>query len=183
MNGTHWFCYQCGRRASTVVGVPTCSRCGPLWKLVRNALGAEVLIVDGDRVLLVRRAQEPWRGLWELPGGFVDLGEHPADAARREVAEELGVTVRLTGLLGFYLDPHVDDIVAVVAFIGEIDGDLSIDSDEVAEARWFSPDALPGAADLAANHSERLRDWLRGRRGETSIGLGYEAPDILDETP
>lgn len=47
--------------------------------------------------------------------------------------------VRLTGLLGLSLDPYVDDIVAVVAFIGEIDGTVSIDSDEVPEARSHPP--------------------------------------------
>jgi 8-oxo-dGTP diphosphatase len=176
-------CYQCGALATTAAGVPTCPRCGPLWKLVRNALGAEVLIVDGDRVLLVRRAQEPWRGQWELPGGFVELGEHPAVAARREVAEELGAVVRLTGLLGFYLDPHVDDVVSVVTFVGELDGDLEVDAAEVAEVGWFAPDALPGAGDLAANHSERLRDWLRSRRGEVPIGLGFDGPEPLGGAP
>jgi 8-oxo-dGTP diphosphatase len=135
-----------------------------------------VLIVEDDRVLLVRRAQEPWRGLWELPGGFVEVGEHPAAAARREIAEELGVVVRLTGLLGFYMDPRLDEVVEVVTFCGEVDGEFELDSGEVSEARWFSADELPRAADLAARHTERLRDWLRVRAGEPATGLGFDPP-------
>ena len=169
-----WFCYECGGRAPTVDGVPTCPRCGPRWKLVRNALGAEVLIVDDDRVLLVRRAQEPWRGLWELPGGFVEVGEHLADAARREIGEELGVVVRLTGLLGFYMDPRLDEVVEVVTFCGEVDGEFELDSGEVSEARWFSADDLPprcrsrcetcGAAPrLVARASRRTCNRVRTR--------------------
>lgn len=169
------FCYGCGRVVPTGPGVPTCASCGPLWKLVRNALGAEVLVVDGDRVLLVRRARDPWRGCWELPGGFVERGEHPADTARREVAEELGVDVRLTRVLGFYIDAYLDELVEVVTFVGEIDDDLDPDVREVAEARWFTARDLPVADDFAASHSERLDDWLHVRAGRPSPGLRLRA--------
>ena len=150
--------------------------CGPRWKLVRNALGAEVLIVEDDRALLVRRAQEPWRGSWELPGGFVEVGEHPAAAARREIAEELGVVVRLTGILGFYMDPRLDEVVEVVTFCGEVDGELELDAGEVSEARWFS----------ATNYRAlliSLRDTQSGSEtgcacvsGEPATGLGFDPP-------
>ena len=56
---------------------------------------------DG-RILLVQRCDS---GVWELPGGRVDVGESALDAARRETAEESGITVRITGLVGLYTDP------------------------------------------------------------------------------
>ena len=62
---------------------------------------------DADRILLVRRIDN---GLWELPGGRVELGESAVDAAEREVEEESGVTVKVTRLAGVYTDPaHVID--------------------------------------------------------------------------
>ncbi|MGH3782942.1 MAG: NUDIX hydrolase [Pseudonocardiaceae bacterium] len=66
------------------------------YAIVRNGVGA---------VLLVRRADD---GYWELPGGRVEVGESASAAAVREVAEEAGVTIKVTGLAGVYSDPgHV----------------------------------------------------------------------------
>jgi len=64
-------------------------------------VGVGVVVVDGDRVLLLRRGRPPAQGKWSLPGGLVDLGEPAEAAARREVAEECGLDVRLHGLVGF----------------------------------------------------------------------------------
>jgi 8-oxo-dGTP diphosphatase len=65
---------------------------------VQDVVG--VAILEGDRLLAARRAHPPsLAGLWELPGGKVEPGETLADAAVREIAEELGCTVEVTGAL------------------------------------------------------------------------------------
>jgi 8-oxo-dGTP diphosphatase len=64
-------------------------------------VGVGALVVDGPRVLLVRRGRPPAVGKWSIPGGLVDLGEPVEVAARREVTEECGIDVRLHGLVGF----------------------------------------------------------------------------------
>src|SRR5258705_344741 len=63
-------------------------------------VGVGAVILDGDRVLLVKRGQPPSEGKWSIPGGLVHLGERIEDAVRREVQEECGVRVRLLGLCG-----------------------------------------------------------------------------------
>jgi len=63
-------------------------------------VGVGAVILDGDRVLLVKRGQPPSQGKWSIPGGLVHLGERIEDAVRREVQEECGVQVRLLGLCG-----------------------------------------------------------------------------------
>jgi 8-oxo-dGTP diphosphatase len=63
-------------------------------------VGVGAVVLDGDRVLLVRRGRSPAAGKWSIPGGLVDLGETTAEAARREVLEECGIAVRLLGVAG-----------------------------------------------------------------------------------
>ena len=54
---------------------------------------ASVALINGDRVLLIQRARNPWRGMWSLPGGRLEPGETAEEAAGREVREEVGLTV------------------------------------------------------------------------------------------
>jgi 8-oxo-dGTP diphosphatase len=62
-------------------------------------VGVGAVIVDGDRVVLVKRAHEPLKGEWSLPGGTVEIGETLAEAVAREVHEETGLTVRVGPLV------------------------------------------------------------------------------------
>jgi len=100
-----------------------------------------LVILSGDRFLVVRRAREPKAGLWELPGGFCDGWEHPADAAVREAREELGVTVRLGDLVGMYVGEYEyqDEILPVLDcyWLAEIvDGTIVLDPAEASEHTW-----------------------------------------------
>ena len=61
-------------------------------------MGVGAVVFKDGEVLLVRRGQEPALGSWSLPGGLVELGETLADAIRRELAEETGLTVTLLGI-------------------------------------------------------------------------------------
>src|SRR5438128_12402839 len=61
----------------------------------RPIVGVGAVVLDGDRVLLVKRAHEPLKGEWSLPGGVVELGETLADALMREVLEETGVPIEI----------------------------------------------------------------------------------------
>ena len=63
----------------------------------RVAVG--IVVVKNSSVLLVRRGQEPSKGLWSVPGGLVELGETIEEAARREIAEETGISIKIERLL------------------------------------------------------------------------------------
>ena len=65
---------------------------------VHPLVGASIVVRSRDRLLLVRRATEPGRGLWGIPGGLVMLGEKVQDAATREVKEETGLRVRIESI-------------------------------------------------------------------------------------
>src|SRR5690242_13113726 len=75
-----------------------CSRCS--FVLFENPAAASAgLVLDGSgKVLLVRRAIEPFRGQWALPAGYQEIDEPPAETAVREVREECGIRVEVTSL-------------------------------------------------------------------------------------
>ena len=65
----------------------------------RPIMGVGGVIFDGATVLLARRNQDPGKGEWSLPGGAVELGEKVVDALKREIEEEVGITVEIGGLV------------------------------------------------------------------------------------
>ena len=137
---------------------PTCPSCGFIHYLDPKVAVA-VVLGDGDGVLLGRRCIDPGSGLWSFPAGYVNRGEVLEEAAVREVGEELGVSVRLTALVGAY--SQQDNPVVLIVYAGEIEGgEPRPDGREVSEVRWFGLDALPD--DLAFPHDRRvLADWKR----------------------
>ena len=129
---------------------------------------AGALVVRDGRVMLVRRAFEPFAGWWDVPGGFMDAGEHPIDAVKRELKEETGLEIEPTRLVGVYMDmygdgPDADDTMNLYYECEVVGGELR-PGDDALEIGWFGPDDLP--ADVAfANGRAVLDDWRRGRRG------------------
>lgn len=120
--------------------------------------------LDG-KVALSRRGIDPWRGWWEIQGGFSDYGEHPADTARREAMEEIGLEVELVEWRGVYLHTVPDDEVwrMVMIYLGRpVDPAVEpqVDGHEVIEVRWFALDALP--EQVVPGHLARLVDLARG---------------------
>ena len=65
----------------------------------RPFVGASIAVIRGDRVLLAARANAPMRGVWTLPGGLVEAGEALAEAALRELQEEVGLSAEVVGVL------------------------------------------------------------------------------------
>lgn len=142
----------------------------PEYEYPRPALTVDVALFCGAlaerSVLLVRRGRNPFAGMWALPGGFVDEGEYPEAAARRELAEETGV--RWEGPLaqaGAFADPGRDPrgwtaSIGWTAWAGE--DPLRVQAgDDAAEARWHRLDALPKLAFDHALIVRRAEEELR----------------------
>lgn len=121
-----------------------CRRCG--WTFYGNPIPAAVaLVIRGGKVLLGRRADAPYAGTWDLPGGFLEAGETPERALARELREELGGRIRLARFLGFFSEtygPGGFPILAAVYRVRLAPGRLRHGSD-VSEIRWFSRRGLP----------------------------------------
>ena len=125
--------------------------------------GAQVAIVRRGRVLVQFR---PWPPGWELPGGHVEPGEDPAVTAAREVAEETGYTVRITGLVGVYSWRGLRSAGDVV-YLGEVIGGAPRRSLEAWAFRMVSPDRLPRTAFPWIR--DRVRDAVDVAGGGASV--------------
>jgi len=144
------FCPRCGVAITHLLKFgknrPVCPACG--WIHFSDPKVAAAVLVKKDKlVLLVRRANDPERGLWTLPAGFVDAGEDPARAAERECFEETGLKVHVSGIMDIiaYLEhPRGADIVIV--YHAQLEGGILNAQDDADKAEWFSYSSLPPLA-------------------------------------
>ncbi|MEV6923145.1 NUDIX domain-containing protein [Dactylosporangium sp. NPDC051485] len=133
-------CPRCGGPTGAAPAV--CPACGyAVWVNPRPT--GTVIIVDGDRFLAIRRARAPREGWWDLPGGFCDGFELPADAAVREAREELGVTVELGAFAGMYIgtyDYQEEHLPVLDCFwLATITaGEITLDPAEASEFTWLA---------------------------------------------
>ena len=150
------FCPRCGEPAE--IDFPqriVCPHCGYAAYYNPKPVAGAIPIDDHGRVILLRRGFEPGRGLWTFPGGFVDLGESVEDAARREAAEELGITIEVQDLVGVY--SRAEDRVVLIVYRARANGTPQT-TPEAPEGRAFGVDELPWD-ELAFWSTERaLRD-------------------------
>jgi 8-oxo-dGTP diphosphatase len=129
------------------------------------ALSVDVVVVEGNKILLVKRGQPPHQGMWALPGGFVEYGEMVESAAKREVQEETGIAIDLSAILGVYSDPKRDprDHTVSVVFVGKMVGGQLQGGDDAADAKWYDMNDLR-EEQLAFDHEmivQDLRQWLK----------------------
>gem|GEM_PF-2265824 len=154
------YCSECGSRLGAAPPV-RCQTCGrEHW---RNAKpGAAGLVVRDDKLLLVRRAHEPWLDAWCAPSGFCDGEEHPILTAEREIAEEAGICARVVGFLGFWVgkygDETADQWVSVAYYHAERldDREAAPDGVETTEGRVVRGQRAPARGPARAARSLSL---------------------------
>ena len=124
------------------------------------SLTVDGAVFDKEKILLIKRKNEPFKDRWALPGGFVEYGEKVEDAVVREVYEETGLKTKIIDLIGIYSDPNRDPrghIVSAV-FLLKIEKGKIKGGDDAIDAKFFNLNNLP---DLSFDHDIIIKDILR----------------------
>jgi NAD+ diphosphatase len=162
---THQFCGRCGAPTEYASGerAKRCPACG-LLSFPRLSPAVIVLVERGDEVLLARHTRTT-DGMYALLAGFVEPGESIEEAVHREIREETGIEVDRLAYFGSqpWPFPHQLMIGFTVQYAG---GDVEIDGHEIADARWFSAQAMPKVPPRLSI-ARRLIDAYAAKHGVT----------------
>lgn len=125
-------------------------------------VGVGAVVLDGDRVLLVKRGRAPGAGKWSLPGGLVHLGETTREAVVREVAEECGLAVSVKDVAGVVDRVVRDDAgriryhYVLVDYLAFPDSTRVVPGSDAADAQWIEIDRV-----VELDTTEGLLDMVR----------------------
>jgi ADP-ribose pyrophosphatase YjhB (NUDIX family) len=164
------YCPYCGtpveRKMLFGMDRPVCPVCG--WVHYADPkVAAAVVVINQGKILLTRRVNEPYQGLWTLPAGFVNAHEDPRDAARRECLEETGLTVALGDLLDVWsVSEHARGADILIVYTATVlEGTLAA-GDDADQAAFFDPQDLPP---LAFKSTARIMEKLSSNGAFTGV--------------
>ena len=128
-------------------------------------VGVGAFIIDGPRVLVVKRGRPPGEGLWSVPGGRLEAGETLAQAVAREVREEPGLTVEV-GPFVCVIERFGEDFHFVILdYLARVVGGALAAATDAADARWVTDEELAslptteGRSDVLARARAIRRPW------------------------
>ena|SRR5436190_4129154 len=157
-------CPRCGEALEVDEQRVECAACGFVAYANPVPTATAVCVDEAGRVLFGRRAFEPDQGLWDLPGGFVDEGEHPLDTLHRELLEETGLEIEAGEFLGVWMDRYGYDSTAAstlnLYWTARVLGGDERPADDVVELRWFAPDEIPWGELAFEVNAKVLSAWL-----------------------
>lgn len=163
------YCSNCGNPISKTLPT-TCQYCGTsFWRNPRCCAGA--VILKGDKILLAKRAIEPWCGYWDIPGGYCEAFETPEKCAVRETYEETGVTIKISGFHGVWNEQSTSENYGdniCIYFLAEPLGDTELKTvdQEMSELKWFSYKELPDKIAFESHILKVLEQWKKSIYGK-----------------
>lgn len=158
------FCPKCGEKLikKTVDGKPrlVCLKCNFVF-YQNSKPTASALITKGNKILLARRAIQPFKNKWDVPGGFLEEGEAPETGLLREIKEELGIKIKIEKLIGIFMDDYgrTGHKTLNIYYHVKIISGIPRPASDVKELRWFSKNKIPKLA--FKNGYQAIKTWLK----------------------
>lgn len=149
------YCPKCSCMDLTMMGKDyLCESCGFMfWQNSKPTVTA--MIVKRGNVLLAKRSIKPYKGYWDLPGGFLNDGEKPETGLKREMKEELGVEIEIKKFIGVFLDRYKDQgdwySALCLHYLVHIKSGDPLPLEEATEVRWFPLNNLPKRISFKSN--------------------------------
>ena len=134
------------------------------YKYPRPAVTADCIVITKEaapKVLLIQRGDNPFKGEWAFPGGFMNMDETTEQCAIRELEEETGLKVNEVHQIGAYskVDRDPRGRTVTVAYLAIVAAPMAVcGQDDAAKAQWFPLSALP---ELAFDHDEIMQDAVK----------------------
>lgn len=166
------FCCFCGKKYSEMSinnfsknkKLITCDNCGQI--VYNNPKPVVIALIKNEegKILLAKRVASPFRNYWGLPGGFLNYGENPTDAIKRELKEELGVSARIHNVATVYdelYDTGKGRVISltVIVFNAALPRNVKITPrDDVSEAMFFEVNKMPPK--IAFNNLKKILSKL-----------------------
>ena len=134
-------------------------------------VSAAALVEKNNRILLLQRNGDPWKGCWNLPAGFVEADENPQRAAERELLEETGLTgtaYEVFSVSFFDDDPRGNGLLLV--YRCQTNTEIIVINDESLQANFFAADEIPAEL-TGAGHYWAIKAWAAEKGRRNSVGL------------
>jgi len=132
------------------------------YEYPRPAVATDIVLIAKEasdtKILLIKRKNDPFKGMWAFPGGFMDLNETLIETAQRELFEETSIKINELTFFGIYDDLHRDPrgrTIGVVYFALLENVIKPQSGDDASQAQWFSTNQLPP---LAFDHEKIWHD-------------------------
>jgi len=168
------YCLLCGEELQPLVlegrTRAACPHCGWIY-YPQLKVSAGVLLEENEQLLLVQRGIEPWKGLWYLPAGYLEVDEDPVIGAQRETREETGLQVTVTGLRSVSMyqdDPRGNGILILYNAIRKA-GELARSS-ETLNVGFFKIEAIKKMPLAGASHTLAIRQWIDEKEEGIPVG-------------
>lgn len=133
-----------------------CPKCG---NFTNRGVSVDAVIIKDNKILLIKRGVDPYKGYWATPGGYVGWDETIEDTVLREVKEETNLKVSSVVMVGVYSSPkrHPKQVINLVYLVEVEEGNLKF-ADDAVDAKWFSLDSLPEK--MAFDHKQNVKDAI-----------------------
>lgn len=141
--------------------------------MIRLITVVSCLIIHNHKILMIQEGKDHIYGLWNLPGGRLENNERIANAVVREVAEETGYQIAVSGLHGIYnFVSETDTQIIMFCFTGDVvGGDLKFDNEEIVNAKWFSLDEISILRDDELRNGKLIRKIIKDINNKCTVSL------------